>query len=178
MSEAQPITGCRPGDIAPITGCRPNDIAGCVFLCGDPARVARIAESWANVRDVCNVREYRIVTGELSGLEVSAASTGLGAPSAAVVLEELAKLGAHTFIRVGNSGGLSPALELGDLVVTTGAVRDDGTSRSYVIPEYPAGADHAIVGALVDAAGSLGVRVHTGVTWSLDAFYARNARLD
>ena len=167
VSEAQPITGCRP-----------NDVAAHVFLCGDPGRVARIASSWSDVREVCNVREYRIVTGVLGGLQVSAASTGIGAPGTAVVFEELAKLGAHTFIRVGNSGGLSPDLDLGDLVVTTGAVRDDGTSRSYVIPEYPAVANHAIVGALVDAAEALDVPVHAGVTWSLDAFYARNARVD
>jgi uridine phosphorylase len=167
VSEAQPITGCRPGEVASH-----------VFLCGDPQRVARIASSWTDVREVCLVREYRIVTGTLDGLPVSAASTGIGAPSTAVLFEELAKLGAHTFIRVGNSGGLSPSLALGDLVVTTGAVRDDGTSRSYVIPEYPAVADHRIVASLLDAAGSLGASAHAGVTWSLDAFYARNAVLD
>jgi len=167
MSDAQPITGCRPGDVAPQ-----------VFLCGDPARVDRIAAGWKGAREVCNVREYRILTGELDGLRVSAASTGIGAPSTAVVVEELAKLGSHTFIRVGNSGGLAPQLELGDLVVTTGAVRDDGTSRSYVIPEYPAVAHHEVVGALMAAAAHLGAHAHTGVSWSLDAFYARNAVLD
>jgi uridine phosphorylase len=166
LSDAQPITGCRPEDVAPN-----------VFLCGDPDRVPRIAESWANAREVCRVREYRIVTGELGGLPVTAASTGIGAPGTAVVFEELAKLGATTFIRVGNSGGLSESLALGDLVVTTGAVRDDGTSRSYVIPEYPAVAHHAVVAALLDAAQSAGRSAHAGVTWSLDAFYARNAVL-
>ncbi len=167
MSNAQPITGCRPDDIAPH-----------VFLCGDPARVERIASSWSDAREVCNVREYRIVTGECEGLRVSAASTGIGAPSTAILVEELAKLGAHTLLRIGNSGGLAPRLELGDLVVTTGAVRDDGTSRSYVVPEYPATADHRLVGALLDAARVQGHPAHAGVTWSLDAFYARNAVLD
>jgi uridine phosphorylase len=167
MSNAQPITGCRPGDVSKH-----------VFLCGDPERVPRISAAWSNTREVCRVREYRIVTGELAGLPATAASTGIGAPGTAVLLEELAKLGAATFIRVGNSGGLSPSLELGDLVVTTGAVRDDGTSRSYVVPEYPAVADPFIVAALVAAARKAGRRVHTGITWSLDAFYARNAILD
>lgn len=167
MSDSQPITGCRPGDVA-----------GHVFLCGDPARVDVISAEWKQKRDVCQVREYRIVTGELDGLRVSAASTGIGAPGTAIVLEELAKLGAHTFIRVGNSGGLAPQLELGDLVITTGAVRDDGTSRSYVVPEYPAVAHHALVSALVEAAAADDVRAHAGVTWSLDAFYARNAVVD
>ena len=166
MSDAQPITGLRPGDVAPQ-----------VFLCGDPARVPRIAAAWKRVRDVCNRREYRIVTGENDGVPMSAASTGIGAPSTAILLEELAKLGSHTFVRVGNSGGISPQLDLGELVITTGAVRDDGTSRSYVTPEYPAVADYRIVSALVAAARDRGVRFHSGITWSLDAFYARNAIL-
>jgi len=167
MSDAQPITGCRPGDVAEH-----------VFLCGDPARVARISGSWSDVREVCQVREYRIVTGELHGLPATAASTGIGAPGTAVLFEELVKLGSHTFIRIGNSGGLAEHLELGELVVTTGSVRDDGTSRSYVVPEYPAVAHYAVVEALMRAAGERGTRAHAGVTWSLDAFYARNALVD
>jgi uridine phosphorylase len=165
-------------DAQPITGCRPEDIAPHVFLCGDPERVEPIAASWTSTREVCRVREYRILTGERDGLPVTVASTGIGAPSTAVVFEELAKLGAHSFIRVGNSGGLSESLALGDLVVTTGAVRDDGTSRSYVIPEYPAVADHEVVRALLNAAVVEGRPARTGITWSLDAFYARNAVLD
>jgi uridine phosphorylase len=164
VSDSQPITGCRPGQVAPL-----------VFLCGDPARVPRIAAGWKQTREVCNRREYRIVTGESDGVPMSAASTGIGAPSTAILLEELAKLGVHTLMRVGNSGGLSPRLDLGDLVISTGAVRDDGTSRSYVIPEYPAVADYRVVSALVDAARESGARWHAGITWSLDAFYARNA---
>jgi len=166
MSDSQPITGLKPGDVAPY-----------VFLCGDPARVARIAAGWQGRRAICDVREYRVMSGELGGVAVSAASTGIGAPSTAILLEELVKLGAHTLIRVGNSGGLAPRLELGDLVVTTGSVRDDGTSRSYVVPEYPAVADYRVVAALVDAARERGARCHAGTTWSLDAFYARNAVL-
>jgi uridine phosphorylase len=162
-------------DAQPITGCRPGDVAAHVFLCGDPARVERIAAGWSDCREVANVREYRIVTGQSEGLPVTAASTGIGAPGTAILVEELAKLGASTLIRVGNSGGLSPSLGLGDLVVTTGAVRDDGTSRSYVVPEYPAVADHQVVGALLEAARIEQHPVHAGVTWSLDAFYARNA---
>jgi uridine phosphorylase len=152
-------------------------VAGQVFLCGDPARVDRIHEGWSEVRTVCAVREWRVATGTWRGLPLTAASTGVGAPSAAILLEELAQVGAHTLVRVGNSGGLAPALELGDLVVTTGAVRDDGTSRSYVVPEYPAVADWRVVAALAEAAREAGARWHAGVTWSLDAFYARNARL-
>ena len=162
-------------DAPPITGCRPGDVAERAFLCGDPARVERIAAGWEDVREVCAVREYRIVTGTLEGVPVTAASTGIGAPSTAVVLEELGKLGVRTFIRIGNSGGLAPDLELGQLVVTTGAVRDDGTSTAYVIPEYPAVADHRVVASLMSAAEQRGAHARAGITWSLDAFYARNA---
>lgn len=165
------------GDAQPITGLRPGQVAERVFLCGDPARVDRIAERFDRAERVCEIREYRVVTGSLRGTPVSVASTGIGAPSTAILVEELVRLGATTFVRVGNSGGLSPRLELGDLVVTTGAVRDDGTSRSYVVPEYPAVADPRLVTALLDAARRLGVPHHAGITWSLDAFYARNAVL-
>jgi uridine phosphorylase len=159
----QPVTRCGEGDIAPY-----------VFLCGDPARVPKIAASWNGVREVCRVREYLIVTGFRDDVPLTAASTGIGGPSTAVVFEELAKLGAHTFIRVGNSGGLAEDIRIGEYVITTGAVRDDGTSRSYVMPEYPAVAHYEVVSALVHAAANAGVRFHTGITWSLDGFYARN----
>jgi uridine phosphorylase len=164
MSDAQPITGARPGDIAES-----------VLMCGDPARVAAISAGWAGLRTVCDLREYRIVTGEHDGMPLTAASTGIGAPSTAILVEELAKLGARNLLRIGNCGGLDPSLELGDLAITTGAVRDDGTSRSYVIPEYPAVASHELVAALVEAAEAVGARHQTGITWSLDAFYVRNA---
>ncbi|MDH3687002.1 MAG: nucleoside phosphorylase [Myxococcales bacterium] len=164
MSDAQPITGLRRRDITPH-----------VFLCGDPARVERISAGWTDAREVASVREFRVVTGLDQGEPVTAASTGIGAPGTAILLEELVKLGAHTFLRVGNSGGLAADLELGNLVVTTGAVRDDGTSRSYVAPEYPAVADAALVLALLAAAQERGVVARAGITWSLDAFYVRNA---
>jgi uridine phosphorylase len=166
VSTAQPITGLTSDRIAPH-----------VFVCGDPERVPRISARWEKAREVCRVREYTVVTGELEGVPLSAASTGIGAPSTAVIVEELIKLGAHTFVRVGNSGGLAPDLQLGDLVITTGAVRDDGTTKSYVIPEYPAVADHEITGALLAAARARGARHRAGITWSLDAFYIRNAVL-
>jgi uridine phosphorylase len=166
MSDAQPITRVRPGQV-------PKH----VFVCGDPGRLERISKGWDECREICAVREYRILAGRVGGREVAAASTGIGAPSTAILMEELVKVGAHTFLRIGNSGGLAPDLELGDLVVTTGAVRDDGTSRSYVPPEYPAVADHEMVGALLASARRRGVRCRAGITWSLDAFYVRNAVL-
>lgn len=164
MSDAQPITGLRPGELAPHA-----------FVCGDPARVDRIAADWDEKRVVARVREYKVVTGSKDGIPLSVASHGIGAPGTAVLVEEMIKLGVTTIIRIGNSGGLDPALEVGDLAITTGCVRDDGTSKTYVVPEYPAVASFEVVGALVDAASASDARVRTGVTWSLDAFYARNA---
>jgi len=161
----------------PITGLRRADVAERAFLCGDPTRVARIAAGWSGSREVCCVREFRAFTGEWRGLRLTAASTGVGAPGTALLVEELAKLGVHTLVRIGNSGGLDPSLALGDLVVTTAAVRDDGTTASYVRPEYPAAADWRVVAALVAAARAAGAPFRAGVTWSLDAFYVRNAVL-
>jgi len=161
----------------PITRLLPGDVGEDVFLCGDPARVERISKEWSHRKEVCNLREYRIVVGELDGRRMTAASTGIGAPSTAILVEELAKVGARNLIRIGNSGGLDPNLGLGDLVITTGAVRDDGTSRSYVPSEYPAVASYEVVAALVESARAAGVAAHVGLTWSLDAFYARNAVL-
>jgi uridine phosphorylase len=160
-----------------VTGLRQGDVAETVLLCGDPARVGALSAGWSDVRTVCAIREYRVATGRFEGQRLSAASTGVGAPGAAILLEELANVGTRCWLRVGNSGGLTEDLALGDLVITTAAVRDDGTTRAYVRPEYPAAADWRVVGALVEAARARGVRWHAGVTWSLDAFYARNAAL-
>lgn len=160
---AQPITGCGIGDVAPF-----------VFLCGDPGRVPRISKGWNSVKEVCRVREYLIHTGIFEDVPLTVASTGIGGPSTAVVLEEVVKLGAHTLIRVGNSGALSDIVQLGDYVITTGSIRDEGTSRSYVRTDYPAVAHHEIVQALIQSAAESNAVVHTGITWSIDAFYARN----
>ena len=161
-------------NVQPITGCGEGDTTPYVFLCGDPGRVAKISASWEDVRQTCQVRELRIVTGQRDGVALTAASTGMGGPSTAIVVEELAKLGAQVFIRIGNGGAVADAVSIGDYVITTGSVRDDGTTRSYVIPEYPAVAHYEVVGALVKAAREAGADHHVGITWSMDAFYARN----
>jgi uridine phosphorylase len=160
---AQPITGCGEGDFAPH-----------VFLCGDPERVPKISADWNDVKEVCRIREYVVHTGTKDGIALSAASTGVGGASTAVILEEAAKLGARTFLRIGNSGALADHVELGDYVITTASVRDEGTSKSYVREDFPAAAHFEVVQGLVTAAAASGHRFHTGVTWSIDGFYARN----
>lgn len=157
-----------------ISGLGEGDVAGYAFLPGDPGRVPKITEGWDHLKEVCRIREYVVHTGEVNGVRMTAASTGIGGPSLAIIVEEMAKLGTHTFIRIGNSGAIADRVQLGDYVISTGAVRDDGTSRSYVGLEYPAVADYRVVSALVDAAQKSGTAFHTGVTVSVDGFYSRN----
>ncbi|MBW7909177.1 MAG: nucleoside phosphorylase [Kiritimatiellae bacterium] len=157
-----------------ITGLGEGDVAGYAFLPGDPGRVPKISEGWDDLQEVCRVREYVVHTGTVQGVRMTAASTGIGGPSLAILVEEMAKLGTHTFIRLGNSGAIADQVQLGDYVISTGAVRDEGTSRSYVGLEYPAVADYRVVSALVEAASESGERFHTGLTVSVDGFYSRN----
>ena len=161
-------------NVQPITGCGEGDIAPNVFLCGDPERVSKISEKWENAAEVCRIREYVVHTGSVDGIRLTAASTGIGGASTAVMLEEAAKLGGRTFIRIGNSGALADHVELGDYVITTASVRDEGTSRSYIRENFPAAAHYGVVSSLVEAATASGHRYHAGVTWSIDGFYARN----
>lgn len=152
--------------------CRPGDIGRYVFLPGDPGRVPLIAGFLEDAEKVAQNREFVTCTGSLDGVPVSVCSTGIGSPSAAIALEELAAIGATTFIRVGRSGGLQPELPVGTLVVATGAVRDEGTSRAYLPLEYPAVADITVVNALLEAAAALGILHRHGIIESKDAFYA------
>ncbi len=161
-------------NIQPVTGCGAGDTAPYIFLSGDPDRIPKITASWQDVREVCRLREYVIQTGTCEGVEMTAASTGIGGPSTGAVMEELAKLGGHTFIRIGNSGALAEDIELGDYVITTASIRDEGTSRSYVRTDYPAAAHYEVTAALASAAEASGNPWHSGVTWSVDGFYSRN----
>lgn len=157
-----------------ITGLDDGDVAGYVFLCGEPERVPKIAARLTGARKVTQVREYTVYEGVLDGTKVTVASTGIGGPSTAILLEELSNLGAHTFIRIGTSGGIADGLEKGDFVIASGAVRADGTSRSYAWPEFPALASHEVVTALVDSAVRAGLRYDVGVCFSVDGFYSEN----
>jgi uridine phosphorylase len=157
-----------------ITGLEDGEVAGYVFLCGEPERVPRIASVLEDPRKVRQVREYTVQEGLLDGTRVTVASTGIGGPSTAILLEELSNLGAHTFIRIGTSGGMAEGLEKGDFVIASGAIRADGTSRSYAWPEFPAIASHEVVAALVDSAVRSGRRFDVGVCLSVDGFYSEN----
>lgn len=154
----------------------PEQIGKYVILPGDPGRVPRIAAYLDHAEQIASNREYNTFTGMLHGEKVSVVSTGIGGPSAAIAVEELIKCGAHTFIRIGTSGGIDRKVVGGDLLVASAAVRGDGTSKEYLPPDYPAAADFQVLKALDEAASELsedtdGKRYHVGVVQSKDSFY-------
>jgi uridine phosphorylase len=157
-----------------ITGLGRGEVAGYVFLCGEPERVPKIAAALAGSKKVAQRREYTVYGGDLDGTNVTVASTGIGGPSTAILVEELANLGAHTFIRVGTSGAIADGLEKGDFVISTGAIRADGTSRSYAWPGFPALASHEVVLSLIDSAVRRKARFDVGICFSVDGFYSEN----
>ena len=156
------------------TGVGADDIGKYVILPGDPKRCKKIAEHFDDAKLVADVREYTTYTGYLDGVKVSVTSTGIGGPSASIALDELVKCGAHTFLRVGTCGGMQEEIIGGDIVIATGAVRMEGTSREFAPIEYPAVANIECVNALIDAAKSLKVNHHVGVVQCKDAFYGQH----
>ncbi|QSW99459.1 nucleoside phosphorylase [Haloterrigena alkaliphila] len=154
----------------------PDDVADTVLLPGNPERLEKIVAHWDDHEIRAHHREYRTATGTYEGTPISVTSTGIGGPSAAIAVEELARVDSNTFIRVGSCGAIQPEMDVGDLVITTGAVRQEGTSDEYVREDYPAAADYEVVSALVAAAERLGYDYHTGVTMSADAFYPGQGR--
>jgi len=152
--------------------CRKGDVARYALLPGDPARVKVIASLWDESRKVAENRQYVTYTGKVSGVEISTTSTGIGSPSAAIAVEELARCGADTFIRVGTCGGYQRSQKVGDIAIATGAVRWEGTTRQYVPAEYPAISTPEVVMALIEAAERIGVNYHVGITKSSDGLYS------
>ena len=153
-----------------------EEVADSVLLPGNPERIETITRLWDDATTVASHREYRTATGQYAGVDISATSTGIGGPSAAIALEELARVDCETFIRVGSCGAIQPDIEVGDLVITSGAVRQEGTSKEYIKPAYPAVANHEVVSALITAAERLGYDYHVGLTMSADSFYTGQGR--
>ena len=151
-----------------------NEIGKYVILPGDPKRSAKIAAYLDDAKLVADNREFVTYTGYLEGEKVSVTSTGIGGPSAAIALEELVHCGADTFIRVGTCGAMQLDIMGGDIVVATGAVRMEGTSKEYAPIEYPAVANLDVVCALREAARDQAIRFHTGVVQSKDSFYGQH----
>ena len=155
--------------------CVQGDVGRYCILPGDPGRCESIARYFEDAVHVRTNREYTTYTGKLLGETVSVVSTGIGGPSAAIAMEELCNLGAHTFVRVGTCGGIKLEVQSGDVVVATGAVRMEGTSREYAPLEYPAVPDYQVLSALVEAAEGLGKSWHAGVVQCKDSFYGQHS---
>lgn len=155
-------------------GLKPGDVGKYVILPGDPKRCAKIAEYFDGSSLVADSREFVTYTGTLDGEKVSVTSTGIGGPSASIAMEELCNCGADTFIRVGTCGGMQKEVCGGDLVIATGAIRMEGTSREYAPIEYPAVPDLEVTNALVTAANKLGMSYHAGVVQCKDSFYGQH----
>ena len=155
-------------------GCRRGEGGRDGGVPGDPGRVPMIAKLLDNAKEVAHNREYLTYTGTLLGEKVSVTSTGMGCPSTAIAVEELAIAGADTFIRVGTSGPMQDFIETGDLLIAWGAIRDEYTSKQYMPPEYPAVADLEVTLALRQAARNRNVRHHVGITQSKDSFYGQH----
>jgi len=147
---------------------------GYCLLPGDPGRCEAIARHFDEPYHVGQNREFNTWAGTLQGEKVSVCSTGIGGPSAAIAMEELAAVGVHTFIRIGTCGGIRMDVKGGDVVLASGCVRQEGTSLHYMPIEFPAVADFDVTSALAEAACSLDLRYHIGVVQSKDSFYGQH----
>jgi uridine phosphorylase len=148
-----------------------GDVGRYVFLPGDPGRCETIAAYFDEPKFITQNREYATYTGKLLGQKVAVTSTGIGCPSTAIAVEELIKIGADTFIRIGTSGGIQPGTIVGEVAVVTAAIRDEGTSLHYMPVEFPAIANLDVVEALKEGAIRAKVPYRLGITQSKDSFY-------
>ncbi len=151
-----------------------GEVGRYVIMPGDPKRCVKIAQYFDDPVLIADNREYITYTGTLDGVKVSVTSTGIGGPSASIAMEELYRCGADTFVRIGTCGGMQTEIKSGDVVVATGAVRMEGTSKEYAPIEYPAVADLEVTNALVSAAKAKGFPYHAGVVECKDAFYGQH----
>jgi len=150
----------------------PGDVAPYVLLPGDPKRVELVASYWDEAHKVADNREYITYTGVYKGVPISCTSTGIGCPSTSIAMEELARVGATTFIRIGTCGAYQDHIENGDIAIFDSAARYDGASQLYAPIEFPAVANHEVVNACLEAGELLGNRCHVGTTRTADTFYA------
>lgn len=148
------------------------------ILPGDPGRVEKIAKYLDGAKKIAQNREYTTYTGSLSGVPVSVCSTGIGGPSTAIAVEELSRCGVHTFVRIGTCGGIDLSVLPGDIVISTGAIRMEGTSREYAPIEYPAVPSFDVCEKLKQAAVNLGLPYHMGVSQCKDSFYGQHSPQD
>jgi uridine phosphorylase len=168
-----------PDGTLPHLGVRGGgDVAPYVLLTGNPDRLDKMKAHLDGVRQVGKQRGYLVYTGRYQGVPVTVATSGLGAPSVAIAVEELALAGGEVFIRVGSCASIQPHLPVGSVLIATAAVRDEGVSYSNAPASFPAVADHGVVAALSAAAQAAGVPAHLGVIRSTDSFYRGERKLE
>jgi uridine phosphorylase len=158
-------------------GLGPGELAEYILLPGDPDRTARIASRFESIELEHRHREFASATGRYRGRRVSVVSTGIGTDNVEIVVAEILAITERpTFIRVGSCGALQPEMSLGDLAITSGAVRLESTTSFFVHDGYPAVADYEAIVALIEAAERLGHRYHVGVTATAPGFFGAQGR--
>ena len=158
-------------------GLAPGEVAPNILLCGEPARAHRVASYFDEKREPILCREYVTITGVYKGLPITVMATGMGPDNTEIAFVELSQIVERpTFIRIGSSGALKYGIELGDLVISTGAVRMENTSTAFVVEGYPAVAHHEVVLALIEAARSKKFPYHAGLTATASGFYGAQSR--
>lgn len=158
-------------------GLGPGELAEYILLPGDPDRTARIASRFESIEREHRHREFASVTGRYRGERVSVVSTGIGTDNVEIAVAEILAITERpTFIRVGSCGALQPEMDLGDLVITTGAVRLESTTSYFVHEGFPAVADYEAVSALIEAAERLKHRYHVGITATAPGFFGAQGR--
>ena len=168
------VSGSKQYHIA----CGKGDLAEYLLVPGDPDRVTKIANFWKAPKEVSCHREFRSLIGKYKGVPISALSSGIGPACMAIVVNEAAQIGVHTFIRVGSTGAIQSEIKCGDVIISSAAVRLDCTSNCYVMPQYPAVAHYEVLLALIEAAEKLNIHnYHVGITATTADFYAGQDRL-
>ena len=155
----------------PHINCKKGDVAKYALIPADVDRAEKIVAQLDEAEFISKNREYIIYTGSKDGIPITVCTTGIGAPSTAIAVEELGKIGVEVFIRVGSAGGLQQDINTGDIIILTGAYRAEGTSSRYAPPSYPAIADIDVVNALIKAADNLKINIKVGLGVAEDAFY-------
>lgn len=158
-------------DFLPVTKIPRSGLPEYSLVCGDPRRAARIAKLFENSREIGNNREYVTYRGTWKGIDLTVSSHGVGGPGAICMFEELVMAGSRTIIRVGTCGGLTDAIEDGDLIIATGGVREDGVTDQLVPLAYPALSTPEVVVALQQSAQATGHTWHRGIIWTKALFF-------
>lgn len=162
--------------MAPHLLIKKEDIGDIVLLPGDPGRVDKFKDILTDFKILSFNREYKVGVGYYNGVKITVCSTGIGAPSCEIAVVELIELGAKVLIRIGGTGSLKKGINLGDMIINTGALRRGGATNFYVPSEYPAIASYEVVKELIESCKKHNTTYWTGISASVGSFFAGQAR--